>query len=120
MPPAFMTLQPRQTRPERRLSRLLKGGVKFGSGKPQNSRAPGDDDEDAEVDKDFTPDATFDFMSQLKDVLMISVLRGWQIFDEGYVLYASCVCYAKMYVGAQMSKLNGSTVEKALRRFGGQ
>ncbi|PBK96908.1 hypothetical protein ARMGADRAFT_1010439 [Armillaria gallica] len=68
---------------EKGLSRLLKGGVKFGSGKPQNSRAPGDDDEDAEVDKDFTPDATFDFMSQLKDVLMISVLRGWQIFDEG-------------------------------------
>ncbi|SJL00440.1 uncharacterized protein ARMOST_03753 [Armillaria ostoyae] len=68
---------------EKGLSRLLKGGVKFGSGKPQNSRTPGDDEEDAEVDKDFTPDATFDFMSQLKDVLMISVLRGWQIFDEG-------------------------------------
>ncbi|KAK0483676.1 hypothetical protein IW261DRAFT_1464504 [Armillaria novae-zelandiae] len=68
---------------EKGLSKLFKGGVKFGSGKPQKSRALGDDDEDTEVDKDFTPDATFDFMSQLKDVLMISVLRGWQIFDEG-------------------------------------
>ncbi|KAK0459777.1 uncharacterized protein EV420DRAFT_1620288 [Desarmillaria tabescens] len=68
---------------EKGLSRLLKGGVKLGSGKPQGSRVPGDEDENAEVDRDFTPDATFDIMSQLKDVLMISVLRGWQIFDEG-------------------------------------
>ncbi|KAG7452502.1 uncharacterized protein BT62DRAFT_879722 [Guyanagaster necrorhizus] len=68
---------------EKGLSRFLKGGVKLGSGKPQSNRVTGDEDDDAEVDRDFMTDATFDFMSQLKDVLMISVLRGWQIFDEG-------------------------------------
>ncbi|KAK0210802.1 hypothetical protein DFS33DRAFT_1251098 [Desarmillaria ectypa] len=84
MPPSVYDIATTTDRTgEKGLSRLLKGGVKLGSGKPQGSRTPGDEVEDAEVDKDFTPDVTFDFMSQLKDVLMISVLRGWQIFDEG-------------------------------------
>ncbi|KIY72162.1 hypothetical protein CYLTODRAFT_367962 [Cylindrobasidium torrendii FP15055 ss-10] len=43
----------------------------------------GYDDNDEEDEGAFSTDATFDLMSQLSDVLMISVLQGWQLFN-GY------------------------------------
>jgi hypothetical protein len=30
----------------------------------------------------FSPDLAFDLMNRLRDVLMISLARGWQIFNE--------------------------------------
>ncbi len=62
----------------------VKDVVKIGNGKPAN-RIVVDDEEEVEVDGDFSTNATFELMSQLKDVLMISVSQGWQIFDDGYV-----------------------------------
>lgn len=41
-------------------------------------------DEEDEVEKTFTTDATFSLMTQLKDVLLISRLQNWQIFHDRY------------------------------------
>ncbi|TFK42558.1 hypothetical protein BDQ12DRAFT_676416 [Crucibulum laeve] len=41
------------------------------------------DDSDEEIDQSFSTDTTFDLMVQLKDVLNISVVQGWHIFDDG-------------------------------------
>ena len=43
-----------------------------------------DDDTDDELDQVFVTDATYDLMLQLKDVMMMSVVQGWHIFDEEY------------------------------------
>ena len=39
------------------------------------------DDEDTS-ERAFSPDSAFDLMNRLRDVLMISLSRGWQIFSE--------------------------------------
>ena len=52
------------------------------------------EDLDHESDEEiggFTTDVTFDLMNQLKDVLVISALQGWDIFHELYGRCATCV-----------------------------
>lgn len=65
--------------------KTVREAVKMGHTR-QASRTMVEDEDEVEVDGDFSTDATFELMSQLRDVLMISVLQGWQIFDDGYVL----------------------------------
>ena len=65
----------------------VRGVVKFKNGK-QETRSqlptlPGEDDGDEEEkDNSFTTDATYDLMVKLKDVLVISVAQGWEIFHD--------------------------------------
>ncbi|KAI5122947.1 hypothetical protein M0805_006828 [Coniferiporia weirii] len=42
-----------------------------------------DSDSDDESSSSFSPDATFDLLNRLKDVLILSKLKQWRIFDEG-------------------------------------
>lgn len=50
-------------------------------------RSLSNEDSDSEQDEvlEFTTDVTFDLMNQLKDVLVISAMQGWDIFHELYV-----------------------------------
>lgn len=45
-----------------------------------------DDDEDSE-DSSFSTDATFELMTQLRDVLAISISQGWKIFEDRKVTF---------------------------------
>lgn len=58
-------------------------------GKETATRSPSfaggeSDNEDGFGPADFSPDSTFDLLGQLKDVLLISKLQGWQLFDVRY------------------------------------
>ena len=48
-----------------------------------------DSDSDLEDDAVFSTDVTFDLMSQLKDVLIISSLQKWDILNDRHVRYDS-------------------------------
>lgn len=41
-----------------------------------------EDDSDDDKEREFSTDATFDLMMQLKEVLSISGAQGWQVFDD--------------------------------------
>ena len=60
----------------------VKQAVKLNNNNKPNASRDIDEDDEGESDGTFSTDVTFDLMSQLRDVLMISVLQGWQIFDE--------------------------------------
>lgn len=68
----------------------FKGGKKDGRVQPIASQGDNSDEED-EVEKTFTTDATFALMAQLKEVLLISKLQNWQIFYDEYeaLLYSN-------------------------------
>ncbi|THH07445.1 hypothetical protein EW145_g3377 [Phellinidium pouzarii] len=42
-----------------------------------------DSDSDDEFSSLFSPDVTFDLLSRLKDLLLLSKLKEWQVFDDG-------------------------------------
>ncbi|KIK57795.1 hypothetical protein GYMLUDRAFT_228917 [Collybiopsis luxurians FD-317 M1] len=50
--------------------------------KRKNTETEDDDSED-ENDGIFSTDATFELMTRLRDLLIISASQGWQIFDDG-------------------------------------
>lgn len=52
-----------------------------------------DSDSDLEDDAVFSTDITFDLMSQLKDVLIISSLQKWDILNDRHAFYASLSSY---------------------------
>jgi hypothetical protein len=65
----------------------VRGVVKFKNGKREtrshHPTLPGEDDDDDEgKDNSFTTDATYDLMVKLKDVLVISIAQGWEIFHD--------------------------------------
>jgi hypothetical protein len=64
----------------------VRGAVKLrgGRGEAKTYTHAGDDDEDEESEHTFSTDATFELMTQLKEVLQISVAQGWHIFHDGY------------------------------------
>ncbi|KAF8894642.1 hypothetical protein BD779DRAFT_1502197 [Infundibulicybe gibba] len=41
------------------------------------------DSDDDGTEKGFSTDATYELMTQLKEVLVVSISQGWQIFDDG-------------------------------------
>jgi hypothetical protein len=43
-----------------------------------------EDDDSDDGEHTFSTDGVYDLMSQLRDVLFISVIQGWQIFDSRY------------------------------------
>jgi len=60
----------------------VRGVVKLSK---SNSRGPYEEDiEEVEEsdDESFSTDISFDLMLQLKDILSVSILQGWQIFEE--------------------------------------
>lgn len=64
----------------------VKVAVKLNQGKQKSEAAlrtqlEEDSDED---DTTFTTETTYDLLFQLKDVLVISKMQGWQIFDDRY------------------------------------
>jgi hypothetical protein len=67
----------------------VRAAVRLQSGKRDMRAQPSapqrdDSDEEDEMEKTFTTDATFSLMMQLKDVLLISRLQNWQIFHDRY------------------------------------
>lgn len=57
--------------------------------KPNTQAATVEDDSDDDGERVFSTDPTYDLMTQLKDVLIMSVAQGWQIFDDGCVTRVS-------------------------------
>lgn len=45
----------------------------------------GEDDSDEDGEREFSTDATYDLMLQLKDLLRVSMDRNWHILDDKYV-----------------------------------
>ena len=70
----------------------VKGAVKSRNGKWEPPTLSGEEEEEDSADV-FTTDATYDLMSQLKEVLVISTARGWEIFHDGR--------YGNMSIGLQ-------------------
>jgi hypothetical protein len=60
----------------------FKNGRREARGQPPPATAEDEGDED-DTDSVFSTDVTYDLMLQLKEVLVISVARGWQIFHDG-------------------------------------
>ena len=62
----------------------LKEAVK---GIKSDKKAPATEGDDSDEDQDdvFSTNETIDLMSQLRDVLTMSVDQGWKIFDETFV-----------------------------------
>ena len=50
---------------------------------PANQADAEDDDEDEPIGREFSTDRTFELMTQLREVLILSVSQGWQIFEDG-------------------------------------
>lgn len=48
-------------------------------------RIDSQNDSDDEETRDFSTDETFDLMTQLEDVLTMSITQEWKIFDDGFV-----------------------------------
>jgi hypothetical protein len=40
----------------------------------------------------FSSETTFDLMVQLKELLLFSASQGWQVFEQGYVIYIPAHC----------------------------
>ena len=59
-----------------------------------------DSDSDLEDDAVFSTDVTFDLMSQLKDVLIISSLQKWDILNDRHALIASLSSQGAEFVKA--------------------
>ncbi|EEB92172.1 hypothetical protein MPER_09359 [Moniliophthora perniciosa FA553] len=59
----------------------MKEVVKLGKEEEKMSQSSIADEDDEEGV--YSTDATFELMAQLKDVLTISLVQGWQIFDDG-------------------------------------
>lgn len=68
------------------VAEAVKGAVKLGIGqaKVQAQFLPGEEDEEEDRDRVFSTDSTLELMTQLKDVLIISIAQGWLIFDDEY------------------------------------
>jgi hypothetical protein len=65
-------------------------GAKFIIPRPSTSRAnssaqSADPDNEDNSERAFSPDLAFDLMNRLRDVLMISLSHGWQLFNERQV-----------------------------------
>lgn len=89
MPPSvFDALTLSEEAPNERGLGALVGAVKEAARMKPDSRfttnAPAntEDDNDEEGQGGYSTDATFDLMTQLRDVLIISVSRGWHIFED--------------------------------------
>lgn len=76
---------------DRRLGVILetvRGAVRMGAVRQEGrhaAQAAPEDDEDEEGERVHSTDVTFELMTQLRDVLNISVLQGWEIFADGCV-----------------------------------
>jgi hypothetical protein len=44
-------------------------------------------------ERSFSPDTAFDLMNRLRDVLVISLTHGWQIFSERYVPWKTFLAF---------------------------
>ncbi|PPR08077.1 hypothetical protein CVT24_010538 [Panaeolus cyanescens] len=65
------------------LKYAVKGGLKSTEATQYKRPAKVDlDDSDDEAETTFSTDETFNLMSQLKDVLLMSFAQGWRIFDD--------------------------------------
>ncbi|PSR74140.1 hypothetical protein PHLCEN_2v10096 [Hermanssonia centrifuga] len=89
-PPAMEAMDGRATRVEKGLGAVVRslsgiagtagGGLSEGKGRRAAVSELSDDDSDDETS--FHTDVTFDLMSKLKEVLVISIAQGWDIFYE--------------------------------------
>lgn len=79
------------------------------------------DPENEEIsERTFSPDLAFDLMNRLRDVLMISLSRGWQIFSERYEFWktnlAPCLIFTPPAARPQLS-LEGAKSRKSRLRL---
>ncbi|TFK29961.1 hypothetical protein FA15DRAFT_684259 [Coprinopsis marcescibilis] len=67
-------------------SDAFKSVAKLGNAIQRSASSAGMDDEEEEDSDTFSTEATFELMLQLKDLLYMSIMQGWQIFEEDSVL----------------------------------
>ena len=88
MPPSVLSFNEQSARVERGLGAVVRsfagiagaGGMQDGGMRRTKTL---DESDDEPVDDDtFHTDVTLDLMTQLKDVLAISIAQGWDIFYE--------------------------------------
>ena len=91
MPPTlFRALGNRTSQPEKGLETVVRTVKVIAAMKSKRSRSsntapePEDSDDDFIDDREFHTDATYDLLSQVRDVLMISVAQKWDIFSDRF------------------------------------